>query len=296
MEKVALQQLPAGEVLITVAGTAVSDLLPLPAAYALVVQGNFRCGVSGVSPWPMRYLIPLCKPRAERRSWDSIQATSNCACCMYLPCAAVRSTTRMRFPPPSCLRRLQVSVREQGASANGQAMEQTSIAAAVGTCLTWNVPSAVVTSGPSGLTNSSTAAFTFAARDGSPGGQQNCSWIGGLGAMQGTPSFAAWFACGLLALPLAGSQKRPTLHGPWPAGAGYNCTLRKLVMPSQLQPVEWNQTSCSGTANYTGLTDGSYEFRVWVRALACNQLWRAHRLCVHAACRLSLRASGPPVP
>ena len=47
VEKVALQQLPAGEVLITVAGANVSEFLPLPAAYALVVQGNFRCGARG---------------------------------------------------------------------------------------------------------------------------------------------------------------------------------------------------------------------------------------------------------
>lgn len=58
MEKVALQQLPAGEVLITVAGTAVSELLPLPATYAMVVQGHFRCGVSGVSPGKRNNLGP----------------------------------------------------------------------------------------------------------------------------------------------------------------------------------------------------------------------------------------------
>lgn len=156
------------------------------------------------------------------------------------------------------------------------------VAAAVGTCLTWNVSSAEVTSGPSGLTNASTAAFTFAARDGGTGGEQNCTGAGGLGAMQGTALFAAWFADLSMTLRAEAAcrrcrlqaHKRPALRVPWPAGAGYNCTLRKLVMPSQLQPVEWNQTSCNGTANYTGLTDGSYEFRVWVRVLACtSQLW-----------------------
>ena len=42
VERVAVQQLPAGEVVITVTGANVSDWLPLPASYALVVQGNFR--------------------------------------------------------------------------------------------------------------------------------------------------------------------------------------------------------------------------------------------------------------
>ena len=43
VERVALQQLPAGEVPITVAGANDSDWMGAAAAYALVVQGNFRC-------------------------------------------------------------------------------------------------------------------------------------------------------------------------------------------------------------------------------------------------------------
>jgi hypothetical protein len=41
VQRVALQRFPAGEVTITVVGANVSDWLPLPATYALVVQGNF---------------------------------------------------------------------------------------------------------------------------------------------------------------------------------------------------------------------------------------------------------------
>ena len=43
VERVSLQQLPAGEVVVTIAGANVSEWLPLPATYALVVQGNFTC-------------------------------------------------------------------------------------------------------------------------------------------------------------------------------------------------------------------------------------------------------------
>lgn len=50
-----------------------------------------------------------------------------------------------------------------------------------------------------------------------------------------------------------------------PAGVGYNCSLRMLLLPKEAHPVQWNQTECSGTANYTDLKDGSYEFQVWVR-------------------------------
>ncbi len=60
------------------------------------------------------------------------------------------------------------------------------------------------------------------------------------------------------------------------AGGGYQCSLHKLAMTQGQEAAEWNQTNCNATKTYTGLPNGSYEFRVQVRCF---------RMCCRA-CRL----------
>ena len=104
VEKVAVQQLPAGEVLITVAGASVSDWLPLPATYALVVQGNFRCGALSQLSWGLSW-----HPR-----WHA-----PCSCVHEGPhsqlhaCfpAVARLSSQMQSVLPACLRHRLVSAQ-----------------------------------------------------------------------------------------------------------------------------------------------------------------------------------------